>query len=436
MKAILGSRILIDQKNSEHGDAMQFSLTYKLDDDFRSKVAGRPVYEVIKNYIKMGKGVYSIPIGRMELIPAEYEIVDKRVTAEVVFPEPKFELRPNQKSIYDQVTGNCIINAPVSWGKTFTAIWIATKLKQKTLVITHTTALRDQWIKEVEHLLGVKCGIIGSGKFQNLDAPIVVTNVQTFVKYIAEYSPKFGTVILDEMHHVPATTFSNILDQLPSKYKIGLSGTLVRKDKKHVLFKDFFGPTIFQPEIENSMEPKIVLVQTDIRTPPAAHWAQRVTELSLSEDYKDLIVRLANAMADKGHKVLIVGERVDFLDSCARRAGDRAIAITGKISNFDTRYELIEKLKNDEVDQLYGTRSIFSEGISINSLSCLILACHINNDSNLNQLIGRIQRVVEGKLQPVVIDPQLRDSSSKKQAKERQNYYLKMNYKIYTLAKF
>ena len=436
MKAILGSRIIIDQKSSDHADAMQYALTYRLEDDFRTKVAGRPVYEIIKNYVKMGKGVFSIPIGRIELIPEGHEIIDNRVKVEAKFPTPKFELREKQKEVYDKVVDNCIINAKPSWGKTFTAIWIAAKLGQKTLVITHTTAIRDMWIKEVEKLLGIKSGVIGSGKFQNLDAPITITNIQTFVKHIGTYANMFGTVILDEMHHVPATTFSTILDQLPSRYKIGLSGTLIRKDKKHVLFKDFFGSTIFQPEEENSMQPKVVLVPTEIRTPPAAHWAQRVTELSLSEDYKELIVRLANTMADKGHKVLVVGERVDFLESCARRSGDRAIVITGRINNFEERSALIDKLHNNEVDILYGTRSIFSEGVSINSLSCLVLAAHINNESNLTQLIGRIQRLDEGKLQPVVIDPQLKDTTSKKQAKERQNYYVKMNYKVYLLSKF
>lgn len=383
----------------------------------------------------MGKGVFSVPVGRTELIPENYEIIDNRILNPVVFPKPLHELRDSQKAIYDEVDDNCIINAKVSWGKTFTAIWIAAKLGQKTLVVTHTTALRDQWTQEIKYLLGIEPGIIGSSKFR-IDSPIVVSNVQTLVKYLDKYKDEFGTVILDEMHHVPATTFSNILDQLPARYKIGLSGTLIRKDGKHVLFRDFFGSKVFRPEQENSMQPKVVLVGTDIRTPPGAHWAQRVTELSLSEDYKELVVRIANAMADKGHKVLIVSERVDFLNSCARRAGDRAVAVTGEVTKFEDRQVLLQKIRDNEADQLYGTRSIFSEGLSINNLSCLVMACHINNESNLEQLIGRIQRPAEDKLQPVVIDIQLSDSSSKKQAKERQAYYLKMNYKIYSLAKF
>ena len=66
------------------------------------------------------------------------------------FPEFKFELRPSQKEVYDALDDNCIVNAWVSWGKTFTGLAMAGKLGLKTLVIVHTVPLRNQWAKEVE----------------------------------------------------------------------------------------------------------------------------------------------------------------------------------------------------------------------------------------------------------------------------------------------
>ena len=41
-----------------------------------------------------------------------------------------------------------------------------------------------------------------------------------------------------------------------------------------------------------------------------------------------------------------------------------------------------------EKDILFGTQSIFSEGISLDVLSCLVLATPINNEPLLTQLIG------------------------------------------------
>ena len=65
----------------------------------------------------------------------------------------------------------------------------------------------------------------------------------------------FGTIILDEMHHVSSPTFNRIIDSNYCRYKIGLSGTIERKDGKHVVFRDYFGNKLFQPPKENYMVP-------------------------------------------------------------------------------------------------------------------------------------------------------------------------------------
>ena len=71
-------------------------------------------------------------MGREDLIPSDYEIVDKRVVKnEIEHPEFAYKLRPSQQMAYDEVYDNSIINAWVSWGKTITALAIAAKLGQK-----------------------------------------------------------------------------------------------------------------------------------------------------------------------------------------------------------------------------------------------------------------------------------------------------------------
>ena len=72
--------------------------------------------QVIKNLQRVRENLVSIPIGRTDLIPDHYEIVDKRLHIPVDFPEFKFELRQSQQDVYDALDDNCIINAWVSWG--------------------------------------------------------------------------------------------------------------------------------------------------------------------------------------------------------------------------------------------------------------------------------------------------------------------------------
>ena len=384
--------------------------------------------EVIKNMGIIRNGLVSLPIGRTDLIPSNYEIIDRRVNKPVEFPKFRFDLRASQKKVYDEIEDNAIINAWVSWGKTFTGLAIAGKLGQKTLVVTHTVPLRNQWAKEVEKVYGIKPGIIGSGQF-DLDAPIVIGNTQTLYRNVDKIRKEFGTVILDEMHHVSSPTFSKILDTNYCRYKIGLSGTIERKDGKHVVFRDYFGNTLFKPPKENYMTPTVHIVPSEIRFMDGARipWANRVTKLANDEEYRHTVALLAAAYAAKGHKVLVVSDRVSFLKACSELTGDKSICVTGDVSHED-RETLVDEILYGDKNVLYGTQAIFSEGISVDTLSCLILATPVNNEPLLTQLCGRVIRKKEGKIDPVIIDIHLKGNTARKQASNRVGFYMKQGW--------
>jgi superfamily II DNA or RNA helicase len=427
-KAVLSNRIYMSA-DAKRQKLLDQELTYTI-----------PSYNpmepptVIKNMGRISEELVTIPMGRTDLIPENYEIIDKRTLVPVKFPEFRFDLRDSQDKVYNLVEDNAIINAFVSWGKTFTAIAIACKLAQKTLVVVHTLALRKQWEDEIEKCLGIKPGVIGSGKFDT-DPIIVVANIQTLSKKMKEISKMFGTIILDEMHHVSAPTFSGIIDKCSARYKIGLSGTLQRKDGKHVIFNDYFGFDVHQPPKENYMPPRIMAVKCDTRFPDSAKipWARRVNAVAYDENYQKFISQLASVYAAKGHKVLVVSDRVQFLNKCTELTGNNAICITGELPH-EQREEELQKIKDGTADILYGSQSIFSEGISVNELSCLILGTPINNEPLLTQLIGRVIRKMEGKIQPVILDIHLKGNTAARQAKSRMGVYIKQGYEIKVVA--
>ena len=426
MKAVLSDRIYLEvlpHTQKKIDDELTYAIpSFKFND---------PPF-IIKNMALIRPGMIAIPIGRQDLIPNDYEIVDKRIEKPVEFPEFAFDLRESQQLVYDEVKDSAIINAWVSWGKTFTALAIAGKLGQKTLVVTHTVPLRKQWENEVKKVFGFEPGIIGSGNFK-ISPPIVVGNIQSLYKKIKELRQEFGTIILDEMHHVSSSTFSRVIDKSCARYKIGLTGTLQRKDGKHVVFRDYFGDNVFKPPKENFMVPKIDILQLPIRfiDGTSIPWANRINELAYNPEYQHSVAMAASSYAAKGHKVLVVSDRVDFLKNCAKLTGDNAVCVTGAVHHED-RAEIINQIYEDK-DVLYGTQAIFSEGISLNILSCLILATPVNNEPLLTQLIGRIIRDYEGKQQPIVVDINLIGKTAKRQASMRTGYYIKQGYEISTL---
>tara|TARA_R110000744_G_scaffold25222_3_gene62764 strand:+ start:7036 stop:8319 length:1284 start_codon:yes stop_codon:yes gene_type:complete len=422
MKAVISNRIYMDC-SAELQAKIDKELTYAIP---THNPLDPP--QMIKNMGLIRNGLISLPIGRIDLIPDHYEIIDKRINKPVDFPEFKFELRDSQKEVYDQIEDNAIINAWVSWGKTFTGLAIASKLGQKTLIVTHTVSLRNQWAKEVQKVFGIEPGIIGSGRFE-LDAPIVIGNTQTLYRNIDKLRKEFGTIILDEMHHVSSPTFSKILDTNYCRYKIGLSGTIERKDGKHVVFRDYFGNKLFQPPKENYMTPTVHILPSEIRFMDGARipWANRVTKLANDEEYRHTVAMLAAGYAAKGHKVLVVSDRVSFLKYCAELTGDKAVCVTGEVA-LEDRESLIEEILTGNKNVLYGTQAIFSEGISVDTLSCLILATPVNNEPLLTQLCGRVIRKKEGKISPVIIDIHLKGNTARKQASNRAGFYIKQGW--------
>ena len=426
MKAVYSNRIQIEGNNTLLS-AMELELTYSLP----PRMPQDPPM-IIKTIRPLREGLVSIPMGRVDLVPDDYEIIDKRIKMPVDFPDFKFILRESQKMTVDEVDDCAIINAWVSWGKTVAALAIAKKLGQKTLVVTHTTNLRNQWEKEVQKAFGISAGRIGSG-VMNTSPPITIGNIQTLYRRIPEIKHLFGTVILDEMHHVSSPTFTRIIDEMPARYKVGLTGTLERKDGRHVVFRDYFGHNVLKPPKENYMTPKVDIIKSEVRFLDGSYtpWAERVNHLVNTEEYVHSISLIASKYAAEGHKVLVVSDRVAFLKVCHRLVGDNSVCITGDM-DFAER-EKTMKLIGRSKNILFGTQAIFSEGISLDDLSGLVLATPVNNEPLLTQLIGRVIRQKEGKLQPTVVDIHLKGKTATRQANARMGYYIKQDYKVKVL---
>jgi superfamily II DNA or RNA helicase len=197
------------------------------------------------------------------------------------------------------------------------------------------------------------------------------------------------------------------------------------------VLEDYFGKKRYVPKVANQMTPKVLMVKTEIsfNSNPMIPWANKVNELVRKPEYFYTVTSLAESAASQGHKVLVVSDRTDFLEKCHAKHIDSSVLVHGKVpqDERDKRHKLLEKDKNI----LYGAISMYKEGISINCLSCLILAAPINNDPMLEQLIGRILRIQDNKVQPLVVDLVLKGSTGKTQAAMRAKHYSKKKYKVY-----
>ena len=97
MKAVLSNRIFMEA-NLELREKLAKELTYKIPPQNPNDPP-----QIIKNLQRVRENLVSIPIGREDLIPNGYEMVDKRVMAPVDFPDFRFVLRESQQAVYDDI---------------------------------------------------------------------------------------------------------------------------------------------------------------------------------------------------------------------------------------------------------------------------------------------------------------------------------------------
>lgn len=418
-KAVLSDRLYISGEDELYSEIKK-KLTYSIPQN----KPNAPNIEICDVY--RIRDIISVPIGRTDLIPVGYEVVDRRILVPVELPKLNVILRESQQLIYNSVADNCIINAKVGFGKTITALSLIDKFQTKTLVLVHTTFLLDQWVSEIKKLFGIDAAIFGKG-IHNTNSPIVVGMVQTVVKHVEKLRNEFGLIIVDEAHHVVSNTFTHIVNKLKARYKIGLSGTMIRKDGKGVLIPDYFSFNIIQPRQENVMIPYIHSIFLDEELPVAKDWVSRISALIENEAYIDVISNICSIYASKGHKVLFVSDRVSLLKELYELLPN-SVLITGATKDRDEQLKLITE--GDSFNIILGSVGIFKEGISINMLSCLILGIQTNNIPMLEQLIGRICRMYPDKQTPVVVDIVLQGYTAQSQYKARRSHYFNSGYNI------
>ena len=323
------------------------------------------------------------------------------------------------------------------WGKSICAMSLVHSLQLKTLIVTTTTVIRDMWVNEIRQHFGIEPCVIGGGTIKNPNSPIAVGNIQTVEKIIQKESGTYGLLIIDECHHCSANTFTKVLNVSRASVKLGLSGTLVRRDGKHVLFNDFFGSKRFIGKDENRMKPDIWVYKSPVIIPPNSMipWARRANAVMEDPRHLSDVIFITKILESLGHKVLIVADRVEFLEK-VHKALPYSLLITGtNASTVEEREVVMNAIRSGKATSLCATQSIFAEGVSLNELSALVTGSLVSSEELLEQLIGRIQRPAEGKLDPIAVDIRLDGNTGRRQHYNRKALYTREGWKTKEMSR-
>lgn len=368
------------------------------------------------------------------------KIIDERVTNACVYPDKLngIVLRPYQQRAVEEALkyDQGVICAPTGSGKTLIGLEIIRRRQQKSLIIVHRNELAKQWRDVIEERMGIKAGFIGDGEWTVGDQ-ITIAMVQTLATHVADSKTifgAFGLVLVDEVHHSPASTFSDVIGLIAAKYRYGLSATLIRRDGLEQMIYRAVGPviaSISKQEVENigaTVPVTVHTVNTGFLPKEIDSWNDYLGALTDNEERNLLIFELA--IHAKG-SVLILCDRVQHAESLSEmffRQKIDHVLVHGKLKEND-RKKAFELINTAQIT--VGTTGLLGEGLDVKGWSVLIMASPISSEIKLMQAIGRIVRPERGKNNALVYD--LRDECGFSGASFKNRYVIYQKHRIWVV---
>ncbi len=180
------------------------------------------------------------------------EWIDNRIQSNADFIEwEKIDVRPYQEEAIEKILSGeqGYWKSPPGSGKTVAILEAIRRSDQVALVIVNTTNIAEQWRQRARTFLGRDVGIIGDNKWE--EKKITIAMQQTLWSRREELEERgwfdaFAFVCLDECHHLPAETFTDILSRFTARYRIGVSGTPTKNFEKKPLLEATLGPMIHE----------------------------------------------------------------------------------------------------------------------------------------------------------------------------------------------
>jgi len=333
--------------------------------------------------------------------------------------------------------GGGLLELPCAYGKTVLSLNIISQLKKKTFIIVHKEFLMNQWIERIEQFLPkARVGKIQGPIIDIDDKDIVIGMLQSLS--MKEYPPSifesFGLTIIDEVHHISSEVFSNSLFKLVTKYMLGLSATMNRKDGTTKVFKMFLGDVIFKGKRDEAREVIVHAikyevdddefneVKTDYRGNPA--YSTMISKLCEYNRRSEFILKVLSTMLENNpnQQIMILAHNKNVLKYLHDAIAHRNIATTGYYVG-GMKETALKETEGKKI--VIATYSMAAEALDIKTLTTLIMA---TPKTDIEQSVGRILR--EKHSNPVVVDIIDNHDLFQNQWRKRKTFYKKENYKI------
>jgi superfamily II DNA or RNA helicase len=339
---------------------------------------------------------------------------------------------------------------------TVCALYIIAALRKKTLVVVHKDFLLNQWRERLSTFLpSARIGIFKAKTQDVFDKDIIIGSLQSLSMKDYDVKAMFGDVgllCIDECHRTGAEVFSRLYRRINTRYTLGLSATVSRKDGMTKVFKWHIGDIVYKASTANKDVVHVLLKdfkdgkdERDERDEgyDGGGYGKEVTMFN----GKLNLARMINTLCDYPPRLAFV---VSCICDILRKedGGDtrKVLVLSDRRSQLDSMYRMLEgegfacgfyyggmrpaELKVSETKQiLLATFAFCAEGLDVPKLDTLVLA---SPKSDIIQSVGRILREKPKNRSntPIIVDIIDNYSIFGAQARKREKFYASKSYDL------
>jgi superfamily II DNA or RNA helicase len=320
-----------------------------------------------------------------------------------------------------------VLVAPPGAGKTVLACAAIAHRAVPTLVIVDRQPLLEQWRERLVTHLGMnrkQIGVVGAGRSRP-HGVVDIAMVQSLARRddVAGLTAGYGFVVVDECHHVPATTFERVVREIGAPAWLGLTATPYRRDGLEGLITMYCGPIrhrMGERQTEDSDFVRALVVhptnhvaapaETDSGGSPAGTSIQSVFRGLVEDgDRTRLICADVAAAVRAGRNCLVLSqwtEHIARLGALLKELGIEADVLQGGVGKKARRVitDRLAAARSGDGVVLLATGSFLGEGFDCPPLDTLFLAFPIAFRGRLVQYVGRVLRPLGDKLRVEVHD--------------------------------
>lgn len=297
-------------------------------------------------------------------------------------------------------------------------------------------------VKEVQHLPQDMYMVYDIEVNSNHNFVVLPTHDSTNPEKITDEITHGITV--SNCHHIGAEVFSRSLFKMVTKYMLGLSATLKRKDGMTNVFKMFLGDVVYEMKRKvdhNQKEEDRVLIRaiqyhtnnenfnrTELNFKGQMNYSVMIRKLCEFSQRTEFILNVLYDLLKENihHQIMVLAHNKSVLKYIYNAIEKRQWASVGYYLGGMKEKDLKE---SEGKRVVIATYAMAEEALDIKTLTTLIM---VTPKTTVEQAVGRILRSKHENARPIVVDITDTHDVFKNQWKKRQVFYKKNGYEILT----